>query len=176
MRIRLPVLGAILTCAAFAPAGLAMGTELYVCSDANGVRTYQNSDSGQGCVLLNLNPITVVPAAKDRRQTIKKAEDFEPRQNERGEPESRRTQSSQPVQPAFSASDDRAKILQEELRVEEGKLASLKEEFKKGQPDRNGDEKNYQKYLDRTARLEQDIRSTQENVDILKREIGKLLR
>lgn len=173
MRIRFPVLGAILMCAAFAPPGLAMGTELYVCTDDNGVRTYQNSDSGQGCVLLNLNPITVVPAAKDRRQTVKKAEDFEPRQNERLEPDSRRTQA---VQPAFSASDDRAKILQEELRVEEGKLASLKDEFKKGQPDRNGDEKNYQKYLDRTARLEQDIRSTQENVDILKREISKLLR
>lgn len=173
MRIRLPVLGVILTFAGFAPTGLAMGTELYVCTDANGVRTYQNSDSGQGCVLLNLNPITVVPAVKDRRPNVKKVDEFEPRFNERAEPDGRRSQS---VQPAFSASDDRAKILQEELRVEEGKLSSLKEEYKKGQPDRNGDEKNYQKYLDRTSRLEQDIRSTQENVDILKREIGKLQR
>lgn len=173
MQIRFSALGAVLMCLGIAPVSLAMGTELYVCTDSSGVRTYQNSDSGQGCVLLNLNPITVVPAVKDRRPSVKKADEFEPPSTDRAESEGRRTQA---VQPAFSASDDRAKILQEELRVEESKLASLKEEYKKGQPDRNGDEKNYQKYLDRTSRLEQDIRSTQENVDILKREIGKLLR
>lgn len=173
MPIRLPALGAVLMCLGFAPVSMAMGTELYVCTDASGVRTYQNSDSGQGCVLLNLNPITVVPAAKDRRPSVKKVDDFDPPSTERFESEGRRNQIAQP---AFSASDDRAKILQEELRVEESKLTSLKEEYKKGQPERNGDERNYQKYLDRTSRLEQDIRSTQENVDILKREIGKLQR
>ena len=39
----------------------AKGTEMYVCTGADGVRTYQNSDGGSGCVSLNLNPITIVP-------------------------------------------------------------------------------------------------------------------
>jgi len=46
------------------PNAQALGTEMFVCTGADGVRTYQNSDGGDGCVPLNLNPITVVPAPR----------------------------------------------------------------------------------------------------------------
>lgn len=42
----------------------AKGSEMFVCTNSEGVRTYQNSDGGNGCVPLNLNPITVVPVPK----------------------------------------------------------------------------------------------------------------
>lgn len=74
----------------------------------------------------------------------------------------------------FDARNDRMKILQEELRIEESKLKSLKDEYKNGQPERLGSEKNYQKYLDRVARLEQEILITNENIEILKTELIKL--
>ena len=74
----------------------------------------------------------------------------------------------------FNAKDDRMKILQEELRIEESKLKSLKDEYKNGQPERLGDERNYQKYLDRVARLEQDIMVTNDNIAILKAELVRL--
>lgn len=66
------------------------------------------------------------------------------------------------------------KILQEELRIEESKLKSLKDEYKSGQPDRLGSERNYQKYLDRVARLEQEIMVTNDNIEILKTELIRL--
>ncbi len=66
------------------------------------------------------------------------------------------------------------KILQEELRIEESKLKSLQDEYKNGQPDRQGSEKNYQKYLDRVARLEQEIMVTNDNIEILKTELIRL--
>jgi len=49
---------------AAAPKVQALGTEMFVCTGTDGVRTYQNSDGGDGCVPLNLNPITVVPAPR----------------------------------------------------------------------------------------------------------------
>ena len=66
------------------------------------------------------------------------------------------------------------KILQEELRIEESKLKSLKDEYKSGQPDRLRSERNYQKYLDRVARLEQEIMVTNDNIEILKTELIRL--
>jgi len=66
------------------------------------------------------------------------------------------------------------KILQEELRIEESKLKSLQDEYKNGQPDRLGNEKNYQKYLDRVSRLEQEIMVTNDNIEILKTELIRL--
>ncbi|OYW78545.1 MAG: hypothetical protein B7Z19_06970, partial [Polynucleobacter sp. 32-46-5] len=57
---------------------------------------------------------------------------------------------------------------------EESKLKSLQDEYKKGQPDRLGSEKNYQKYLDRVSRLEQEIMVTNDNIEILKTELIRL--
>ena len=48
---------------------------------------------------------------------------------------------------------DARKILQDELDKAQAQLDALKKEYNNGQPERQGDEKNYQKYLDRTADL-----------------------
>lgn len=145
----------------------ARGTEMFVCTGADGVRTYQNSDNGQGCVPLNLNPITVVPTPKPAMN--KGGADIGvPRSARRSAANDGRTSAD------FNARDDRMKILQEELRLEESKLKSLQDEYKSGQPDRLGNERNYQKYLDRTSRLEKDIKLTSENIQILKSELIRL--
>ncbi|HEX4917212.1 MAG TPA: DUF4124 domain-containing protein [Limnobacter sp.] len=147
---------------------MSKGTEMYVCTSSDGVRTYQNSSSGEGCVPLNLNPITVVPGPSSRN--VGKSPDSS------GMGSSARAAARQDTRQAmdFDAKNDRMKILQEELRIEESKLKSLKDEYKNGQPERLGSEKNYQKYLDRVARLEQEIMVTNENIEILKTELIKL--
>ncbi|WP_370263044.1 DUF4124 domain-containing protein [Limnobacter sp.] len=156
---------------ALADPALARGTEMYVCTGADGVRTYQNSSSGDGCVPLNLNPITVVPAPASRASSANRS--AEP--GALGQGTSRMAARQDPRQALdFDARNDRMKILQEELRIEESKLKSLKDEYKNGQPERLGSEKNYQKYLDRVARLEQEILITNENIEILKTELIKL--
>jgi len=155
-------------------AAQAKGTEMYVCTGADGVRTYQNSDGGSGCVSLNLNPITIVPAPKSAASRGPAADSS----GTSGTRQSKRTPAEYDGRTAadFNAKDDRMKILQEELRIEESKLKSLQDEYKNGQPDRQGNERNYQKYLDRVARLEQEIMVTNDNIEILKTELTRLSR
>jgi len=69
---------------------------------------------------------------------------------------------------------DARRILESELRSEEGKLAAMEKEFNAGEPERRGDEKNYQKYLDRVAEMRAAIARKQVDVAALRRELQKL--
>ena len=165
-----PALACLVFTLLLLPSAHAKGTEMFVCTGKDGVRTYQNSDGGDGCVPLNLNPITVVPAPR----SASKSSGF----SEPSSSPSRRSTAAYDNRSAadFNAKDDRMKILQEELRIEESKLKSLQDEYKNGQPDRQGNERNYQKYLNRVARLEQEIMVTTDNIEILKAELDRLSR
>jgi len=68
--------------------------------------------------------------------------------------------------------DDRREILNEELRAEEKKLAELKATFNNGEPERQGNEKNYAKYQERVAGMRDDIGRAEKNIDAIKREIA----
>ena len=69
---------------------------------------------------------------------------------------------------------DARRILESELKTEEGKLAEMEKEFNNGQPERQGNEKNFQKYLDRVAEMRSAIQRKQIDIAALKREIQKL--
>jgi hypothetical protein len=70
--------------------------------------------------------------------------------------------------------DDRRGILNEELRAEETKLADLKRDFNNGEPERQGNEKNYAKYQERVAQMRDDIGRAEKNIEALKREIANV--
>lgn len=69
---------------------------------------------------------------------------------------------------------DARRILESELKREEDKLAALKQEYKGGEPDRQGDERNYQKYLDRVSSLKASITRTESDIAAIKRELAKI--
>jgi hypothetical protein len=69
---------------------------------------------------------------------------------------------------------DARRILSEELRREEERLTQLQKDYANGQPERRGDERNYQKYADRVAELKASIQRKEADITALKREIGKL--
>lgn len=69
---------------------------------------------------------------------------------------------------------DRRKILEAELRKEEDALAGLQKDFNNGQPDRKGDERNFQKYQDRVNEMKAAITRKEADVAALKRELGNL--
>ena len=69
---------------------------------------------------------------------------------------------------------DRRRILADELRLEEERLIALRREFNNGEPERRGDERNYQRYLDRVAELRAAILRKESDVAALRRELGKL--
>jgi hypothetical protein len=70
--------------------------------------------------------------------------------------------------------DDRRAILNEELRAEEKKLAELQAVFKNGEPDRQGNERNYAKYQERVGQMRDDINRTERNIEALRREIANI--
>jgi hypothetical protein len=69
---------------------------------------------------------------------------------------------------------DARRILENELKSEEEKLAAMQKDFNNGQPERQGDEKNFQKYLDRVAEMRAAIERKQTDIAAIQREIKKL--
>ena len=146
--------------------GLALAqTEVFLCVDENGKKEYKNTGTTKGCKKVELPGITMVPAPvlppapkKAQAKSASSPADF-PKVDEG-------TQKSRDA--------DRKQILSDELKTEEQKLADLKKEFNNGEPERRGDERNYAKYLERTAMMKDNIARTEKNVEALRREIANL--
>lgn len=69
---------------------------------------------------------------------------------------------------------DARRILSDELRREEERLAELRREYNNGEPERRGDERNYQRYLDRVAEMRAGIQRKEADVAALRRELQRL--
>ena len=69
---------------------------------------------------------------------------------------------------------DARRILADELQREEQRLAELQREYNNGEPDRRGDERNFQRYIDRVAELKAGIARKEADVAAIRREMGKL--
>ena len=60
------------------------------------------------------------------------------------------------------------------MKREEQKLADLKKEYNDGEPERQGNERNYAKYQERVASMKEAIERSERNIEALKREMGNL--
>ena len=69
---------------------------------------------------------------------------------------------------------DARRILSDELRREEARLAEMRRDFNNGEPERQGDERNYQRYLDRVAEMRAALARKEADVAALQRELAKL--
>ena len=109
------------------------------------------------CTLITTGNVTVVPAT-------------------RVPPASAKSIGPRPDAGAQRAKDAEARtILETELRKAEAQLAALQQEYKQGEPDRQGDEtRNYQKYQDRKADLKAKVERTEADVASLRRELARL--
>lgn len=144
---------------AFALAAPAWG-DTFKCMDANGHATYTNikeETRGKNCTLV-MREISVVPAVPAARAAT--------------------PASSPPGFPRVDAAtqrtrdDARRKILDDELSGEEKALAKAKEELTEQESVRSGDERNYQKVLDRLQPYKDEVERHQKNVEALKKEIN----
>jgi hypothetical protein len=70
--------------------------------------------------------------------------------------------------------DSRRKILEEELAVEEKALAQARKDLQEGEATRMGDERNYQRYLDRIQGLKDRVAQHERNIGALKQELSNL--
>ena len=69
---------------------------------------------------------------------------------------------------------DRRRILEDELRKEEARLAELRTAFNNGEPERRGDERNYLKYLERVQRMREDIGRAESNIVSIRQELAAI--
>lgn len=67
----------------------------------------------------------------------------------------------------------RRKILEQELANEQKALAEAQKALEEGRATRLGNERNYQKYLDRVQQLQDQVTEHQKNVEALRRELGQ---
>jgi hypothetical protein len=116
----------------------------------------------KGCRVIEGTPVTVVPATKPRPTAAASAANGRSGEG-RVDPADQRARDS-----------DARRILSEELKREEERLTALRTEFNNGQPERRGDERNYQKYIDRVAEMRAAIVRKESDIAALKREIAKL--
>jgi len=173
----------------------AVHAQIYRCEGANGVVEYSNSpssaQSGRTCRAVDLQPITTIPAPK--LPPAKPAAGAGASAGSGGTagaaPASGGAQApsaaprAQPSPEGFPRVDsstqrardnDRRRILEEEMRKEEAKLAEIRKEYNNGEPDRLGSERNYQRYLDRVQRLKDDIARSEANIATIKKELSAI--
>jgi hypothetical protein len=98
-------------------------------------------------------------------------------------PQRPRPPASAPARPADARVDpadqrardsDARRILSNELRREEDRLAEMRREYNNGEPERLGSERNYQKYLDRVAEMKAAIDRKEADIAAIRRELAKL--
>lgn len=69
---------------------------------------------------------------------------------------------------------DARRILEGELRKEQSALDDLKQQYNNGQPERQGNERNAQRYLDRVEQMKEAIARKESDIAAIHRELNKL--
>lgn len=136
--------------------------DTYKCLDANGRATYTNmkeETKGKNCTVV-MREISVVPAVQAPRSAA-----------------------ANPTPPGFpkvdqatqkSRDDGRRRILEDELAGEEKALAQARVELKQQESIRTGDEKNYQRVLDRLQKYKDEVERHEKNVSALRKELSNV--
>jgi hypothetical protein len=138
----------------------------YRCVDENGRSTYTNireETTGKKCTVVS-REVSVVPVD---RGALPPQGGAKPAAQGPGA-------SAQPAQTAANRANDRRKILEEELDGEQKRLAEARTKLVEEQNIRNGDEKNYQRVLDRLKPFVETVERHEKNVEQLRRELANL--
>jgi hypothetical protein len=153
------------------PATVLAGSDIFVCQDAQGRKTYQNTGGGRGCFRLDVQPALSVPAP--RQQAARASADPRPTEARSISPANFPRVDSQTQR---ARDGDRRRILEDELGAEETKLLALRGELNNGSPQRQPGEAADARYQERVARLQADLHRTENNINSLKRELALLSR
>jgi hypothetical protein len=162
----LPWLGATLAGGLLLSANVAHAGAVYRCPGA--VLTYTDQITPQqakerGCKAIEGAPVSVVTASSggvgvptapiaSPRSSDTKVDQREQRERDR----------------------DARRILEEELRREQAKLAEMKKEFNNGEPERQGGERNYQRYQERVEQMRAAIARKEADLAAIQREFDKV--
>ena len=142
-------------------AASAQGGTVYRCP--NNVYTSGISDKEareRGCRTIEDAPITVVSPPR--------------RASQPATPQAKPEGSKVDAKEQRARDSDARAILEAELKREEEALVALQKDFNNGEPERRGEERNHQRYLDRVEEMRAAITRKQADIAALRRELSKL--
>ena len=116
----------------------------------------------KGCRTIEGAPITIVQAPPKPRPAATTTASSRP-SDSRVDPAAQRSRDS-----------DARRILADELKREEDRLAAMQAEYNNGEPERRGDERNFVRYAERVAELKAALQRKEADIAAIKREIAKL--
>jgi len=158
MALRIRCLGLAVALASMLAAPARADT--FKCLDGGGHATYTNikeETKGKNCSVV-IREISVVPAAPAARSAAANPTPAGFPKVDSGTQKNR--------------DDARRRILEEELSGEEKALTQAKAELTEQEGVRTGDEKNYQRVLDRLQKYKDEVERHQKNVEALKKELS----
>ncbi|MES2771602.1 MAG: DUF4124 domain-containing protein [Pseudomonadota bacterium] len=136
--------------------------EIFKCTEADGHVTYSNV-VGKNCKALNLDPVS----SGNERGNKSNANKANTKDSPSGFPKV--NESTQKARDT-----DRRRILENELLAEQNNLAQAKQDIAEQEAMRNGDERNYQKVLDRVQPFKDKAVLHERNIEAIKKEIANL--
>ena len=154
-------------CALISAYASAQSSEIFVCVGEDGQKVFQNTGNVKSCKRMDVQPILTLPAARvpaakgNVQPAVEQRASASPANFPRVDGDTQR-----------SRDGDRRRILEDELKGEEERLAKLKADYNNGEPERRGDERNFALYRERTQRIQDDIARTENNVRALLRELS----
>jgi hypothetical protein len=155
----------------------ASGAVVFRCPGTPPLFTNSLSDAEikeKGCRPIDSTPITVFRGAPPRVVNTAAVGSTAPTPANSTAPAPRPAEARVDPAEQKARDTDSKRILAAELKKEEERLAALQKEFNAGEPERRGDERNYQKYTDRVAEMKASIARKEGDIVSIKREIAKL--
>ncbi|HOL38292.1 MAG TPA: hypothetical protein PLZ50_07475 [Rubrivivax sp.] len=116
----------------------------------------------KGCRTIEGAPVTIVQSPRARAPASAAVAPARP-------PEQRADAAEQRARDS-----DARRILSDELKREEERLAALQREYNNGEPERLGSERNYARYQERVAGMRAAIQRKEADIAAIRRELGKL--
>lgn len=150
-----------LSVALCAAAVTAQADVMYQCVDEQGHKTFSNvklSEKGVRCTAMDLGPATSAPAAKPPAAKAPSPAGF-PKVGDNDQK---------------ARDNDRRRILESELAAEQKNLEQAKKDLADQEAIRTGDERNYQRVLDRLEPYKNKVALHERNIEAIEKELAKL--
>lgn len=144
-----------------AMAAAAQADVMYQCVDEQGHKTFSNvklSEKGVRCTAMDLGPATSVPVPQKPAAKTPSPSGF-PKVGESDQK---------------ARDNDRRRILESELAAEQKNLEQAKKELAEQEAIRTGDERNYQRVLERLEPFKNKVALHERNIEAIEKELAKL--
>lgn len=136
---------------------------IYKCTDASGSTLISNTKVDKNCKAVVTGPESSMPAPKPRSAASGAGANPSPSGFPRVQEDTQKARDT-----------DRRRILEQEMAGEQRNLEQAKKDLAEQESIRNGDEKNYQRVVDRLVPYKERVAQHERNIQAVQKELGNL--